>query len=104
MEYKVLISLTVKIRNFLIEVVLFYPQVDKIEKVAYIVPAFETFYTQLEFPATKWHLLQNIASGVVKPFRIDVWQAGHLATNYSHWYKAEMPYEVGSSTCLKLLK
>ncbi|KAL5962365.1 LARGE xylosyl and glucuronyltransferase 2, partial [Taenia solium] len=68
--------------------------VDKVEKVAYIVPAFETFYTQLEFPTTKRHLLQNIASGVVKPFRIDVWQAGHLATNYSHWYKAEMPYEV----------
>ncbi|KAL5111621.1 LARGE xylosyl and glucuronyltransferase 2 [Taenia crassiceps] len=68
--------------------------VGKIEKVAYIVPAFETFYTQLEFPATKRHLLQNIASGVVKPFRIDVWQAGHFATNYSHWYKAEMPYEV----------
>nr|CDS15723.1 glycosyltransferase protein LARGE2 [Echinococcus granulosus] len=67
---------------------------NKIERVAYIVPAFETFYTQLAFPTTKWRLLQTVASGVVKPFRIDVWQAGHLATNYSHWYKTEMPYEV----------
>ncbi|VDK38817.1 unnamed protein product [Taenia asiatica] len=87
-------SLYFSIRDFLMKVVLFYLQVDEVEKVAYIVPAFETFYTQLEFPTTKRHLLQNIASGVVKPFRIDVWQAGHLATNYSHWYKAEMPYEV----------
>ncbi|VDM31373.1 unnamed protein product [Hydatigera taeniaeformis] len=62
--------------------------------VSYIVPAFETFCTQLSFPSTKQRLLQKIASGVVKPFRIDVWQAGHLATNYSHWYKAEMPYEI----------
>ncbi|VDL19579.1 unnamed protein product, partial [Hymenolepis diminuta] len=63
-------------------------------KVAYIVPAFETFNTQLDFPSTKEELLQQIASEAVKPFRIDVWQAGHLATNYSHWYSANTTYSV----------
>lgn len=62
---------------------------------AYIVPAFETFNTQLDFPSTKEELLQQIASEAVKPFRIDVWQAGHLATNYSHWYSANTTYSVG---------
>ncbi|KAM7540657.1 hypothetical protein Aperf_G00000030884 [Anoplocephala perfoliata] len=68
---------------------------DKSTKnVAYIVPAFETFNSQLDFPSTKEDLLQRIASGVVKPFRIDVWQAGHWATNYSRWYTSDSAYEV----------
>uniref|UniRef100_A0A5K3EG06 Glycosyltransferase-like protein LARGE1 n=1 Tax=Mesocestoides corti TaxID=53468 RepID=A0A5K3EG06_MESCO len=63
-------------------------------KVAYIIPAFETFNTQLGFPETKEHLLKTISSGTVKPFRIDVWKAGHMATNYSRWYTTDKPYEV----------
>nr|CDS27883.1 glycosyltransferase protein LARGE2 [Hymenolepis microstoma] len=68
--------------------------IENTTKVAYIVPAFETFNSQLDFPSTKKELLQHIASEVVKPFRIDVWQAGHLATNYSHWYSSDVAYDV----------
>nr|VZI51921.1 unnamed protein product [Spirometra erinaceieuropaei] len=62
--------------------------------VAYVIPAFETFYTQFLFPANKTELLNQINTGVVKPFRIDLWPAGHQATNYTHWYKSSIPYEV----------
>nr|VZI46218.1 unnamed protein product [Spirometra erinaceieuropaei] len=62
--------------------------------VAYVIPAFETFYTQFLFPANKTELLNQISTGVVKPFRIDLWPAGHQATNYAHWYKSSIPYEV----------
>ncbi|VDK69998.1 unnamed protein product [Dibothriocephalus latus] len=62
--------------------------------VAYVIPAFETFYTQINFPINKSELLNQIKTGVVKPFRIDVWPAGHQATNYTHWYNSSVPYEV----------
>uniref|UniRef100_A0A158QGM6 Hexosyltransferase n=1 Tax=Rodentolepis nana TaxID=102285 RepID=A0A158QGM6_RODNA len=68
--------------------------IENTTKVAYIVPAFETFNSQLDFPSTKEELLQQVASEVVKPFRIDVWQTGHLATNYSHWYSTDVAYGV----------
>ncbi|VDL89438.1 unnamed protein product [Schistocephalus solidus] len=62
--------------------------------VAYVIPAFETFFTQIHFPANKSELLNQINAGVVKPFRIDVWPTGHQATNYTHWYNSSIPYEV----------
>ncbi|BHF60395.1 Glycosyltransferase-like 1B [Sparganum proliferum] len=62
--------------------------------VAYVIPAFETFYTQFLFPSNKTELLNQINIGVVKPFRIDLWPAGHQATNYTHWYNSSIPYEV----------
>ncbi len=64
------------------------------EQTAFIVPAFETFSAQLSFPRTKADLLRQVNEGGVKPFRFDVWQAGHQATNFSHWYLTDKPYQV----------
>ncbi len=61
---------------------------------ALILPAFETYDTQLRLPDTKEELSKLISVGSLAPFREAVWSAGHRATNYSRWYSAVHPYQV----------
>lgn len=64
-------------------------------KIGLIVPAFETFQYRLNFPKSKGELLTMLNTGEISPFREDVWQAGHGATDYAQWKAATRPYEVG---------
>ncbi|XP_076296402.1 xylosyl- and glucuronyltransferase LARGE1 isoform X2 [Lasioglossum baleicum] len=64
------------------------------DKVALIVPAFETERYRFTFPANKDELLKFLKRGVLYTFRYHVWTQGHAATNYSYWRNTMEPYEV----------
>ena len=64
------------------------------EKVALVVPAFETFLYRADFPQNKSQLLDMISRGKVSSFRADVWSKGHRATDFEHWRIATEPYRV----------
>ncbi len=63
-------------------------------KRALIVPAFETFRFEMNFPDDKSHLLSLLQEGTVFPFRIHAWKGGHAPTNYQYWKTAKRPYSV----------
>ncbi|KOC66202.1 Glycosyltransferase-like protein LARGE1 [Habropoda laboriosa] len=64
------------------------------DKVALIVPAFETERYRFTFPNNKEELLRFLKRGVLYTFRYHVWTQGHAATNYSYWRNSVEPYEV----------
>lgn len=64
------------------------------DKVALIVPAFETERYRFTFPADKDELLKFLKRGVLYTFRYHVWTQGHAATNYTYWRNTMEPYEV----------
>lgn len=66
-------------------------------KRALVVPAFESLEYKLSFPQNKETLLSQVSNGKIKPFRLDVWEKGHLATNYEKWYSADRPYKINWS-------
>ncbi|XP_076748862.1 xylosyl- and glucuronyltransferase LARGE1 isoform X1 [Xylocopa sonorina] len=64
------------------------------DKVALIVPAFETERYRFTFPANKDELLKFLKRGILYTFRYHVWTQGHAATNYTYWRNTMEPYEV----------
>ncbi|XP_014488191.1 PREDICTED: glycosyltransferase-like protein LARGE2 [Dinoponera quadriceps] len=68
--------------------------VNESDKVALIVPAFETERYRFDFPADKEELLKFLKRGILYTFRYHVWTQGHAATNYSVWRSSSEPYEV----------
>ncbi|XP_076179242.1 xylosyl- and glucuronyltransferase LARGE1 isoform X2 [Ptiloglossa arizonensis] len=64
------------------------------DRVALIVPAFETERYRFTFPIDKDELLKFLKRGVLYTFRYHVWTQGHAATNYSYWRNTMEPYEV----------
>lgn len=64
------------------------------EKVALVVPAFETFLYRVDFPQNKSQLLDMISKGKISSFRADVWSKGHRATDFERWCTAIAPYRV----------
>ncbi|RLU22382.1 hypothetical protein DMN91_004660 [Ooceraea biroi] len=64
------------------------------DKVALIVPAFETERYRFTFPANKEELLKFLKRGILYTFRYHVWTQGHAATNYSFWRNSTESYEV----------
>ncbi|XP_017878682.1 LARGE xylosyl- and glucuronyltransferase 1-like isoform X1 [Ceratina calcarata] len=68
--------------------------ISESDKVALIVPAFETERYRFTFPANKDELLKFLKRGVLYTFRYHVWTQGHAATNYSYWRNTMEPYEV----------
>lgn len=67
---------------------------DSNEKVALVVPAFETLLYRVDFPHNKSQLLDMISRGKINTFRADVWSRGHGATDFEHWRTATEPYRV----------
>lgn len=94
--------------------------ISESDKVALIVPAFETeryrynphrrkiaiflraryAFCRFTFPANKEELLKFLKRGVLYTFRYHVWTQGHAATNYSYWRNTMEPYEVCSPKTL----
>ena len=68
------------------------------KKRALIVPAFESLHYNLAYPNDKYTLLSAIDRGKVAPFRQDIWEQGHSATNYQLWYTADRPYKIDWTT------
>ncbi|XP_043255946.1 LARGE xylosyl- and glucuronyltransferase 1-like isoform X1 [Colletes gigas] len=68
--------------------------ISESDRVALIVPAFETERYRFTFPADKDELLKFLKRGVLYTFRYHVWTQGHAATNYSYWRNTMEPYEV----------
>ncbi|CAL7945202.1 unnamed protein product [Xylocopa violacea] len=68
--------------------------ISESDKVALIVPAFETERYRFTFPANKDELLKFLKRGILYTFRYHVWTQGHAATNYSYWRNTMEPYEV----------
>ncbi|XP_053977314.1 xylosyl- and glucuronyltransferase LARGE1-like isoform X2 [Hylaeus volcanicus] len=68
--------------------------VSESDRVALIVPAFETERYRFTFPANKDEVLKFLKRGVLYTFRYHVWTQGHAATNYSYWRNTMEPYEV----------
>ncbi|EFN87121.1 LARGE xylosyl- and glucuronyltransferase 1 isoform X2 [Harpegnathos saltator] len=68
--------------------------INESDKIALIVPAFETERYRFDFPANKEELLKFLKRGVLYTFRYHVWTQGHAATNYSVWRSSSEPYEV----------
>ncbi|KAG7203628.1 hypothetical protein KM043_013663 [Ampulex compressa] len=68
--------------------------VTESDKLALIVPAFETERYRFTFPSDKDELLKFLKRGVLYTFRYHVWTQGHAATNYSFWRVTTEPYEV----------
>ncbi|CAH8501160.1 unnamed protein product [Heterobilharzia americana] len=69
-------------------------QNNKSQNICLVVPAFETFKNHLSLPETKENLLKSWEIGEILPFRHEIWSAGHMSTNYSHWKSVNMNYEV----------
>ena len=61
---------------------------------ALIVPAFETLLYKFTQPANKEELVEMLQDGKVSTFRSQVWKQGHAPTNYKHWMKATVPYQI----------
>lgn len=68
--------------------------IGELDKVALIVPAFETERYRFTFPVNKEELLKFLKRGILYTFRYHVWTQGHAATNYSFWRNSAEPYEV----------
>ncbi|XP_050448704.1 xylosyl- and glucuronyltransferase LARGE1-like isoform X2 [Cataglyphis hispanica] len=68
--------------------------INESDKIALIVPAFETERYRFTFPANKEELLKFLKRGILYTFRYHVWTQGHAATNYSLWRNSMEPYEV----------
>ncbi|EGI59897.1 Glycosyltransferase-like protein LARGE1 [Acromyrmex echinatior] len=68
--------------------------INESDKVALIVPAFETERYRFTFPANKDELLKFLKRGILYTFRYHVWTQGHAATNYSFWRNSTDPYQV----------
>ena len=64
------------------------------ENKAYIIPAFESLYYKASLPKTKSELNEMFKNEKVTSFRSYVWEQGHLATNFSHWFNTKVPYKV----------
>lgn len=62
-------------------------------KKALVVPAFETYFPNLNFPDNKADLLSNMKLGNIRPFRLEL-NSPHGPTNYTKWEKADTPYKV----------
>nr|CAH8839800.1 unnamed protein product [Trichobilharzia regenti] len=69
-------------------------QDNKSKNVCLVVPAFETFKNHLSLPETKETLIKSWELGEILPFRHEIWSAGHMSTNYSHWKSTDNDYEV----------
>jgi glycosyltransferase-like protein LARGE len=68
--------------------------VTSTDKLALIVPAFETQRYKLNFPASKADVLTMLQDGSLFTFRYHLWPQGQAATNYSQWKTATEPYKV----------
>ncbi|GAB1865524.1 Glycosyltransferase-like protein LARGE1 [Camponotus japonicus] len=68
--------------------------INESDKIALIVPAFETERYRFIFPTNKGELLKFLKRGILYTFRYHVWTQGHAATNYSFWRNSMEPYEV----------
>lgn len=68
--------------------------ISESDKVALIVPAFETERYRFLFPANKDEVLKFLKRGILYTFRYHVWTQGHAATNYSYWKNTMEPYQV----------
>ncbi|XP_070168116.1 xylosyl- and glucuronyltransferase LARGE1 isoform X2 [Polyergus mexicanus] len=68
--------------------------INDADKIALIVPAFETERYRFTFPTNKEELLKFLKRNILYTFRYHVWTQGHAATNYSLWQNSMEPYEI----------
>ncbi|VDO97581.1 unnamed protein product [Soboliphyme baturini] len=61
---------------------------------ALIVPVFETFKYDLDYPKTKSELLKMLDNEEVFIFKQRVFPAGHKETDFHRWRNAKLPYKV----------
>nr|XP_048284317.1 xylosyl- and glucuronyltransferase LARGE2 isoform X3 [Myodes glareolus] len=64
------------------------------QKVALVVPAFETLHYRFSFPNSKAELLTLLDAGSLHTFRYHEWPQGHAPTDYARWREAQAPYRV----------
>ena len=69
-------------------------QIGNLNKVAVVVPAFETMDPDLKFPHNRKEMLSLIAKKKVYQFHVKQFAPGHRQTNYPKWVKATEPYTV----------
>ena len=69
-------------------------QIGNLNKVAVVVPAFETMDPDLKFPRDRKEMLILIAKKIVYQARVKQFSRGHRQTNYPKWVKATEPYTV----------
>ncbi|KAF6769131.1 hypothetical protein AHF37_12397, partial [Paragonimus kellicotti] len=66
-------------------------------KWCFVIPAFELFAVRYgRLPDTKQALLEHLNNESIKPFRHEVWTAGHMATDYERWKNTSSIYAVRS--------
>ncbi|KAF8566976.1 hypothetical protein P879_05740 [Paragonimus westermani] len=67
-------------------------------KWCFVIPAFELFEVRYDrLPDTKQALLEHLNNESIKPFRHEVWTAGHMATDYERWKNTTSIYAVNWS-------
>ncbi|KAA3676323.1 glycosyltransferase-like protein LARGE [Paragonimus westermani] len=67
-------------------------------KWCFVIPAFELFEVRFDrLPDTKQALLEHLNNESIKPFRHEVWTAGHMATDYERWKNTSSIYAVNWS-------
>ena len=64
------------------------------DKIALVVPAFETDMYNPVLPASKAALQDMQLGHKIRQFRKQEWEKGHAATDYSNWFRASMAYPV----------
>ncbi len=62
------------------------------QKVAIVIPAFETAQYRFKVPSDKSELVRLWDVGAVTTFREFVWPKGHAPTDYDRWRIADSPY------------
>lgn len=63
-------------------------------KLAYVVPAFESFDYNFKYTKTKSELITNWEKNFIVPFRSKEWPQGHNVTNFLKWKTSQTEYEV----------
>lgn len=72
----------------------FFSEIPDTGKKAYIVPAFENLYYNLQIPQNKSQLVNLIKQGKITTFHSYIWEEGHRATDFERWYDTDEHYTV----------